>query len=152
MMTLGTFKFYIDSAIYDKLQRSTQYHWASHDTLNHPLKKHLGLGGATLHYMGPGKDSLQLSGFIYTLLSEYQPNLSNTSAPLKLKQMSMLRAMASLGIPLPLINISGSTGLPLGFWILEDVQQTDIEFIFGGVPRKIDFQLSLQRYDPVKTA
>lgn len=131
MMLLGPFPFSINSAAYQKLQRTTQYNWASQNTLGHPIAKRLGLGGATRQYIGPGDDTINLDGTMYP---QYK------GGP---EYMIAMRLSAGLGIALPLLC---SSGIPLGRWIIESVSETKSEFLEDGTARKIEFSLSLKRY------
>lgn len=132
MMMLGRVYFSIDTAAYEQLQRSTQYQWASQSRLGHPILKHLGVGGPAYQYIGPGEESISLNGSIYP---QYK------GGPL---QISMMRLTAGLGIAMPLID---SKGFVLGRWLIESVQETNSALFSDGSPRKIDFSLSLKRYN-----
>lgn len=132
MMTLGPVVFSINTAAYEQLQRSTQYQWASQQRLGHSVLKHLGIGGPAYQYIGPGDESINLNGTIYP---QYK------SGPL---QVSLMRLSAGLGIALPLID---AYGFILGRWLIESVQETGSMLFSDGSPRKIDFTLSLKRYN-----
>ncbi|MEE8057943.1 MAG: phage tail protein [Pseudomonadales bacterium] len=132
MMTLGVFTFSISTAAYQQIQRTTSYQWASQSRLGHPLLKHLGVGGPAYQYISPGDETLNLNGTIY-------PHYNGGTL-----QTSLLRLSAGLGVALPLIEGSGYI---LGRWIVEQVQETDSELFSDGTPRKIEFSLSLKRYN-----
>ncbi len=132
MMTLGPVVFSINTAAYEQLQRSTQYQWASQSRLGHPVLKHLGIGGPAYQYISPGDESINLNGTIYP---QYK------GGPL---QISLMRLGAGLGIALPLID---GYGFILGRWLVENVQETNSVLFSDGSPRKIDFSLSLKRYN-----
>ena len=55
-----------------------------------------------------------------------------------------MRLCAGSGQPLPLIN---GSGFILGRWLIESVQETDSALFDDGSPRKIEFSLSLKRYN-----
>lgn len=131
MLMLGPIRFSIDQSAYQKLQRTTQYNWASQTPLGHPVMKYLGLGGPSRQYIGPGEDSINLDGTIYP---QYN------GGPL---QLTLMRLSAGIGIALPLIT---SSGLIMGRWIIESVGDTRSEFFDNGSARKIEFSLSLKRY------
>ncbi len=132
MMLLGPVSFSIDTSAYEQLQRSTQYQWASQSRLGHPVLKHLGIGGPAYQYIGPGDETINLNGTIYP---QYK------GGPL---QISMMRLSAGLGIALPLID---GNGFVFGRWLIESVQETNSALFSDGSPRKIDFSLSLKRYN-----
>jgi uncharacterized protein len=131
MMMLGPIRFAIEQAAYQKLQRTTQYSWASQTPLGHPVMKYLGLGGPSRQYIGPGEDSINLDG---TIFPQYN------GGPL---QLTLMRLSAGIGIALPLIT---GSGLIMGRWIIESVGDTRSEFFDNGAARKIEFSLSLKRY------
>ena len=132
MMLLGTIIFSVETSAYEQLQRSTQYQWASQSRLGHPVLKHLGIGGPAHQYIGPGEDTINLNGTIYP---QYK------GGPL---QLSLIRLSAGLGVALPLID---GYGFIYGRWLIESVQETNSVLFSDGIPRKIDFSLSLKRYN-----
>lgn len=132
MMVLGPCVFSVETAAYEQLQRNTQYQWASQSRLGHPKLKHLGVGGPAYQYIGPGDESISLNGTIYP---QYK------GGPL---QISSLRLAAGLGIAMPLID---NYGYALGRWLIESVQETRSVLFSDGTPRKIDFSVSLKRYN-----
>ena len=95
MMWLGPVRFSINTAAYEKLQRTTHYQWGKQQPLGHPVLKYLGLDGPSYQYIRPGDDSITLDGVIY-------PNFNGG-----LLETSLMRLAANIGIPLPLIQ---------GFW------------------------------------
>ena len=131
MLMLGPIRFSIEQSAYQKLQRTTQYNWATQTPLGHPIMKYVGLGGASRQYIGPGEDSINLDGTIYP---QYN------GGPL---QLTLMRLSAGIGIALPLIT---GSGLIMGRWIIESVGETKTDFFDNGAARKIEFSLSLKRY------
>ena len=132
MMLLGPVSFSVETSAYEQLQRSTQYQWASQNRLGHPLLKHLGIGGPAHQYIGPGEESINLNG---TVFPQYK------GGPL---HISLMRLSAGLGVALPLID---GNGFIYGRWLIESVQETNSVLFSDGNPRKIDFSLSLKRYN-----
>ncbi len=132
MMLLGPIYFSIDTAAYEQLQRNTQYQWASQNRLTYPKLKHLGIGGPAYQYTGPGDETISLNGTLYPQYS---------GGPL---QLTLMRLSASIGVALPLIE---GSGFVLGRWFIESVQETNSVLFADGSPRKIDFSLSLKRYN-----
>lgn len=131
-MLLGPVNFSVETSAYEQLQRSTQYQWASQGRLGHRVLKHLGIGGPAYQYVGPGDESINMNG---TIFPQYN------GGPLR---VSLIRLSASLGIALPLID---GNGFAYGRWLIESVQETNSVFFSDGSPRKIDFSLSLKRYN-----
>ncbi len=134
MLILGVFPFSVNTAAYQQLQRNTSYKWASQERLGHRTLKHFGIGGPGYHFIGPGEESISLNGSIYPQYSGMIGRLS----------LSVLRLQADAGIALPLISFGG---LLLGRYIVEQIQETNTLFFEDGAPRKIDFTLSLKRYN-----
>ncbi len=132
MLVLGAFPFSIDTAAYQQFQRSTQYQWASQSRLGHRVLKRMGFGGPAYQYIGPGDETINLSGMIFPQYSGSKLNLL------------YLRSLASTGIALPLISVGG---LILGRWIIDQIQETNSVFFADGSPRKIEFTLNLKRYN-----
>lgn len=131
MMWLGPIRFSIKAGAYEKFQRTTNYQWGKQEPLGHPLLKHLGQDGPSYQYMRPGDDSINLEG---TLYPTYNSGLLHAS---------WMRLMASIGIPLVLMQ---GTGNVLGTWIIETITENNSEFFSDGTPRKIEFSLTLKRY------
>ncbi len=186
MMALGPFLFSVDTANYDRLQRSAKYNWASKDRITYSGKGTQMVGGPSLQYMGPGEETMQLNGTFYP---QYR---GLRVAP------SLLRLIASLGYPMPIVSmpkgsdklgdrsdspfsiggssvgsiagglsgvgslasslslpsfpgasaLTGLVGQPLGFWVIKSLEETNSEYEKWGKARKIEYNLSLQRYIP----
>lgn len=134
MMIFGVFPFSISTASYDQLQRSTNYQWASQSRLGSTKGKRLGIGGPAYQFIGPGDESLSLNG---TIFPQYKGITSRLS-------LNALRLQASTGLPLPLVTTGG---LLIGRYITESIQETDSLFFNDGAPKKIEFTLSLKRYN-----
>ncbi|WP_428243412.1 phage tail protein [Gynuella sp.] len=132
MMLLGPVVFSIDTGAYEKLQHSTSYQWASQTRLGHPFFKHLGVGGPARQYIGPGDDSISLNGTIYP---QYKGGI---------RQLSLVRLTAGIGVAMPLLD---GNGFVYGRWIIENVQETKSVFFADGIPKKIEFSVSLKRYN-----
>ncbi|ROS05668.1 hypothetical protein EDC56_1214 [Sinobacterium caligoides] len=132
MMTLGVFPFYINTASYEQLQHTASYQWAEQKRLNRSSFKHVGIGGPSYQYMGPGEQTVNLNGTIYP---QYKGERISLSA---------LRLSASLGVALPLIN---AKGLLFGRWFIEKIDQSDNHFYPNGEAKKICFSLTIKRYN-----
>lgn len=123
MMALGTFVFSLPQLAYQQLQRSTSWRHASSERV----------GARAAHqYVGPGEDTIELSGLI-------APELTGDPASLDL-----LRAMADEGRPLALVD---GTGLVHGAYVITAIDEEHTLFFADGAPRRIEFRLSLLRVD-----
>lgn len=123
MMALGLFVFATQTLPYQQLQRQTSW--------RHPSNSRLGLRPAR-QFLGPGDDSITLSGTLYPELTGGRVSLA------------MVRAMAETGRAWPLIEGSGAF---YGLWVIESVDETGSVFFSDGSARKIDFSLKLERVD-----
>ncbi|MBO9855172.1 MULTISPECIES: phage tail protein [Xanthomonas] len=128
MMSYGTFVFALDSAAFLQLQR--QMSW------RHATSERVGARAAS-QFLGPGDDTIELSGLI-------APELTGTRASL-----DTLRELAADGEPLPLVD---GAGVVYGPYLLLSVNETASLFFEDGTPRRIEFQLSLRRADDIPEA
>lgn len=123
MMALGLFVFGLYTVPYQQLQRQVQW--------RHPSVSRVGRRPAR-QYVGPGDDTITLSGVLY-------PELTGGKISL-----AALEAMGDAGKSWPLIE---GTGLFYGLFVLEEVSQTHSIFFADGAPRKIEFSMKLTRTD-----
>ncbi|MGV7167417.1 phage tail protein [Xanthomonas axonopodis pv. cajani] len=123
MMSYGTFVFSLDSAAFLQLQRQMSWRHASSERVG---------ARAASQFLGPGDDTIDLSGLI-------APELTGTRASL-----DTLRELAADGEPLPLVD---GTGVVHGPYLLLAINETASLFFEDGTPRRIEFQLSLRRAD-----
>lgn len=121
LMTLGTFVFSIDAAAYDQLQRSVAW--------RHARTERVGAIAAS-QYVGPGEDTIELSGVI-------APPLTGRHASL-----DTLREMGDTGRPWALVS---GTGRVIGPYAITTLRETRTHFLANGQPRKVEFTLSLAR-------
>ncbi|WP_448134505.1 phage tail protein [Stenotrophomonas rhizophila] len=85
---------------------------------------------ATSQFVGPGDDSIQLSGLIAPPLTGQYSSLAT------------LREMADTGRPWALVT---GDGLLLGAFAITTLKETQSLFFPDGTPRKVEFQLGLER-------
>lgn len=123
LMALGTFVFSLQTAAYDQLQRKMGW--------RHATSERVGARPAR-QFVGPGEDSITLSGLV-------APPLTGTLASIE-----ELRELAGEGRPQSLVD---GTGAVLGAFVITDLQETRTLFFADGVPRKVEFTLSLERTD-----
>lgn len=122
MMALGAYRFSIDTAAYQSLQRSAAYRW--------PQQERIGREPAS-QFLGPGTETITLNGTIYPT---YKGGLG---------QLGAMREMAGTGTPLLLVD---GLGRILRKWVITQIEETQDTFLAGGIPRKVTFTMSLQRY------
>ena len=125
MARLGQFQFSINTAAFQQLQRRSSYEWQA--------KKRIGRKPAQQH-TGNGADEITLSGEIYP---HYRGGLG---------QVGRMREQASRGEPLPLVYAFEQFGQYCGRWCITGIDETRTVFFDNGMPRKIEFSLSLVEY------
>ncbi|EZP46986.1 Phage-related tail protein [Stenotrophomonas sp. RIT309] len=123
MMSLGTFVFSLSTAAYQQLQR--QMSW------RHPTSERVGARAAR-QYVGPGEETIDLSGVIHAELAD------------DLLTLDVLRELAAEGRPLALVEGNGTV---YGAYVILSINEGRTEFFSDGTPRRIDFQLQLARTD-----
>lgn len=124
MLTLGTYQFEMTTAAHDSLQRSKAYRWVT--------QQRLGREPAS-QFVGPGVETISLKGKIY-------PHFHGG-----LGQIDKMREEADAGEPLSLVN---GRGVNMGQWCIKSIGDTEKKFIGPGLPRCIDFSLTLEAYGP----
>ena len=122
MLALGDFRFSLATAAFEEISRSTGWEWAEQNRI-----------GITpvLQYTGKNAESITLPGRIY-------PHFAGG-----LDQVTKMREMADKGEPLLLV---AGTGTVLGEWVITSLEETGKTLWANGVPRLIEFKLSLKRY------
>lgn len=123
MLSLGTFVFSLSTAAYQQLQR--QMSW------RHPTSERVGARAAR-QYVGPGEETIDLSGVIHAELAD------------DLLTLDVLRELAAEGRPLALVEGNGTV---YGAYVILSINEGRTEFFSDGTPRRIDFQLQLARTD-----
>lgn len=122
LMALGDYRFSVNSASYNELRRSTEYRWQSQARLQRlPAQQ----------YLGPGVDTLDVSGVIYP---HYRGGI---------KQLNAMRMQAGRGAPLLLVD---GLGFVWGQWVIRQVEEQRSVHLINGQPRKLEFTLRLARY------
>ncbi|UYM14247.1 phage tail protein [Endozoicomonas euniceicola] len=122
MMKLGNYTFSLNTAAYQRLQRTTSYRWSSQDRINKT---------AARQFIGPGDDTIKLAGVIF-------PQFNGGAG-----QLDSLRELAGTGKPHLLVD---SLGIVHGYWCLTDIDETQTKHLAGGIPRQQEFSLSLIYY------
>ncbi|MGQ7261189.1 phage tail protein [Vreelandella sp. V005] len=127
MMSYGMFVFGLSTAAYQELQRQTTWRHASQSRVN---------ARPTHQFLGPGDDTIRLTGQLLPMFTGGQQNLD------------MLRALADQGKAWPLIE---GTGTYYGMFAITDLQERKSEFFRDGAAKQIDFDLKLTRIDEGRT-
>ncbi len=123
MLKLGEFIFSVDTAAYQKLQRSTSRRLAK---INRIDKR------AAHQDLGPGDDVITLPGVIYPT---YKGGLT---------QIDEMRKMMNAGEPLMLVDGQGNVH---DKWIIANVTETDSVFFKDGVEQQQDFSIKIERFE-----
>jgi len=126
LYALGPFRFAVDTAAPDALQRGNDYRWQEQGELSIRPR---------LQFIGPGAETITLAGTIY-------PQFAGG-----LGQVERMREMAAAGIPHLLIDGRGNR---IGRYAIERVDETSSLFLADGTPRKIEFRLALKRFDEAR--
>lgn len=122
LLMLGGFKFSLNTAVFQEMQRSTSYRW--------PAQERVGQYDA-LQFTGPGEDRITLPGTVYP---DFRGGYD---------QVEALRKIALQGKPVRLIS---ATGVMLGVWVIESVDETASSFKADGTPRRQDFTVTIRKF------
>jgi len=123
IMILGGFIFSTYTAAFDSFQRTTAQRWAAK---NRVRKR------AMHQHLGPANDDFKFPGTLYPETDAQAPSIE------------ILRGMADAGVPY--ILISGD-GWVFGEYIILDVADTRSFFLKDGSALKIEFNLTVRRYE-----
>lgn len=122
MMALGDYRFALNTAAYQTLERETAWRWPTVDSIGqHPAPQ----------FVGKGSDTIRLAGTIY-------PHFAGG-----LEQVDAIRAEADKGEPLRMVC---GRGKPWGYWAITGLRETQRVFWSNGAPRAQEFELSLLFY------
>ncbi|MDZ5456987.1 phage tail protein [Azohydromonas lata] len=123
MLAFGQFVFGLPTLAYQTLSRQTAWRHASNSRVGaRPARQ----------FLGAGDDAITLSGL---LVPEFAGDRLS---------LDQLRAMGDAGGAWPLV---GGDGRVFGQFVLEHVHETGTLQIADGTPRRIEFELQLQRVD-----
>jgi len=122
MMALGAYRFSIHTAAYQAFKRSNEYRWASTDVIGR---------SPVLQGIGIGPERIELEGVIY-------PHFKGGFG-----QVEQMRASASNYTPHLLVD---GQGYVLGKWVITHIEEAQACFLANGLPKKITFRLSLEKY------
>lgn len=123
MMALGQFVFGLDTLAFQDLDRQAAWRHAANSRVgDRPARQ----------FIGPGDDTLTLTG---TLAPEFRGSSQS---------LQQLRAMADDGNAYALVDGAGGV---YGAWVIESISEKGSVFVAEGLPRRIDFGVTLQRVD-----
>jgi phage protein U len=123
MFMLGSFRFALNVAVPQEVQRRTEYKW--------PAQDRMGMTQAR-QFTGMGDDTITLPGVIYP---EWK---GSTNA------MAQLRALAATGQKQLLLDGMGTI---YGNWAVTGVEETKSIFAAFAQPKKIEFTVTLAHID-----
>lgn len=123
LMTLGMFVFSIDTALYDRLNRSREWRHATAERFG---------ARAAAQYVGPGGDNVSISGLIV-------PEIAG-----RYSALDTLADMAATGDSYPLMN---GLGRILGHYRIVRLDEDHAFIMAGGMPRNVAFKIELERSD-----
>lgn len=127
MMSLGQFVFSLTTLAYQDLQRQTSWRHAANSRVGaRPARQ----------FLGPGDDTITLSGMV---AMEFSNGIAS---------LDEIRTMADTGKAWPLVD---GAGFVYGQWVIEGLNTTNTLFMANGVPRRVEFQISLTRVDDNRT-
>ena len=123
LMALGTFVFDLPRLAYQQLEQQMSWRHAASERV----------GARAAHqYVGPGEETIELSGDVVQELSAGEVSLNT------------LRDLAEDGQPLPLVD---GRGWVYGAYVIKGITEGKSVFFKDGAPRKVEFNLSLLRVD-----
>lgn len=122
MMSLGNFRFALETAAYERLALAQSWRW--------PEQQRLGRDAA-LQFIGANAAEIELEGVIY-------PQFRGGPG-----QIEHLREVADQGKPLMLTD---GIGRVWGKWVVTRISDTRTVLADDGQPRKIEFRATLKAY------
>jgi len=122
MMALGAYRFSIDTAALQTLDRAAAYRWNDRAVVGDKPRS---------EYIGPELEEITLKGVIYPF---YRGGFG---------QVDSMRAEAGKGEPLRLVD---GTGRDLQLWTIRRIEENQEKLFVRGAPRKVNFTLVLKEY------
>lgn len=123
LMSWGLFVFGMETLAYDNYQRRRSWRHAASERFG---------ARAARQFVGPGDDNVSLYG---SLIPEIAGSFGS---------MDRLEEMAATGDPQPLVD---GAGRQWGQYVLVGLDETGTNIIAGGIPRRVDFAIDLERVD-----
>lgn len=123
LMSFGLFVFGLETLAYDSYQRRRSWRHAATERFG---------ARAARQYLGPGEDSVSLPGSLI-------PEIAGSYGAIE-----RLAEMAATGDPQPLVD---GAGRQWGEYVIVNLDETGQNIIAGGLARRIDFTIDLERVD-----
>lgn len=123
MLRIGDFSMSLNTAAYESLKRTTAFNWTSNP-------KSIGL--PSRQFLGTKSDVISLKGEIYP---QYNGGL---------QQVNTIRNIAGNGEALLVVSGLGEV---LGRWCIDSISEVNTSFLAFGIPRKIEFDITLSRFN-----
>ena len=114
------FKFSIQTAAYQELERAHAWRWAKMDRLN---------AKPSLQFVGPDSERITMRGAIYPAFAPQNAGL---------QQLPKLRAIADRGETHALVD---GLGRVWGEYAVETIRETQRVFFSDGTPRCVEFEI-----------
>lgn len=124
LLSLGSFKFSVDSAAYTELDRSASYPWSKVERL-----------GNAPQFQAIGKEhrTVSIKGTVFPAYNSVGKD-----------QVEALRELAAKMEPLQMVSGDGTV---LGKWVILDISESEAAHFEDGTPRKQGFSMSLERFN-----
>lgn len=123
-LCIGQFVFTPDDLSFTELQRQRAWNYADNSVAS---------GRARKQFIGAGEDSLTLNGIVYQ-----EHGIGSREA------IEDLSDMASAGVGYVVMDGSGYL---YGVYVIDNISENKSIMVFQGIPRKIDFSVTLKRVD-----
>ncbi|CAM5399551.1 hypothetical protein AFEL58S_02013 [Afipia felis] len=127
LMALGPFRFSIDSAILQRIERRYPFRHVDQDLVGRAPGS---------QFLGPGVEHIQLPCLVYPV---FLPGAG-------LSQIEAMRKAGESGQPLML---AAGTGRVLGNYTIRSVDDSRDHLLPGGIAQKVDAMIEIARYVPV---
>ena len=122
LLSLGDFRFSVDTAAYDSSDLNAEYPWAKVERIgNTPQLQAMGLEHRTMSLNG-------------TVITTYKGGSA---------QPETLRVLAGKMVPLELVT---GDGRALGKWCIMKISESDSNFFGDGMPKKQAFTIEIERF------
>ncbi len=122
MMALGPYRFSIDTAAYESLERTAAWRWESNDRIGR---------APALQYAGKASQTIRLAGAVF---------------PAWKGGVGQLDEMRALGDKGEALMLTDGLGFVWGRWVITEVTESQSAFLPIGAPRKQAWTLALTFY------
>jgi phage protein U len=126
LMALGNFIFELKTAAFGTMSKAYEYRWASTEVIGNP---------PILQALGKGADKVDLEGVVYP---QAAPGRAFSDPIGTLQDLAETQE--------PALMVDGIGGIH-GLWAIKQISETQSYFDKFGKPKKVEFSISLERYD-----